>query len=182
MIRGSGASKSHSECSIHKLVRTMRDLFRRDSQRRLALRVCLLYTLLQMVVLPGGALASPQTSNVSRFTLECARQCARSDLHIYRDDILRCILDCCLVSRNLLQNRKELFLSDHLADDEHDHSSCRDHFRVQYERETERMRVLIPQKRRWGNTIAPCISSHCHGLSGERRMRCILQRCNLAPQ
>ena len=34
------------------------------------------------------------------------------------------------------------------------------------------------QKRRWGNTVLPCITSRCGGLAGDRRISCIIEKCN----
>lgn len=53
---------------------------------------------------------------------------------------------------------------------------------LKYEKRTEYKKFMVPSplkaKRRWGNTIGPCISAHCSGLDGASRLDCIVNMCN----
>ena len=56
--------------------------------------------------------------------------------------------------------------------------SCDRYVSVQYERHVDKMRVLIPQKRRWGSTIGSCINAHCGNRDGAARIECIMANCH----
>lgn len=154
--------------SLTKVLRRMRECCHGNCAAQ-TLIVCLLVQSL----IPG--VCSNSTAN------QCAQLC--SDFFSTFDLIghRSCVLRCCMNEesereRNLdqLPQSWRTIVQAVIGD----HNTCRNNVRVQYEKQTERMRFVIPQKRRWGNTIGPCISSQCGGLGGENRLVCILHKCN----
>ena len=57
-------------------------------------------------------------------------------------------------------------------------NKCNRYVSVQYEHQVDKMRVLTPQKRRWGSTIGSCIKAHCGGVGGPNRVDCIMRNCH----
>ena len=70
------------------------------------------------------------------------------------------------------QNEKKLLFPFAYSD------RCDRYVSVQYEHQVDKMRVLIPQKRRWGSTIGSCITAHCKGVEGLSRVDCITKYCH----
>lgn len=56
--------------------------------------------------------------------------------------------------------------------------NCERYVSVLFERQVDKMSVMIPQKRRWGSTIGLCINAHCGGVNGPRRVSCIVANCH----
>lgn len=70
------------------------------------------------------------------------------------------------------QNEKKLLFPFAYSD------RCDRYVSVQYEHQVDKMRVLIPQKRRWGSTIGSCITAYCEGVEGLSRVDCIKKYCH----
>ena len=153
----------------------LQGLFRQSCYGQCALQAFIVYMLLQHSL---AAADTSITTNADIQAFENARwQCydACCSLLAYEDvnSFQQCLLQCFLLKKRLRYMSVASLLREAQTD------SCKDkdlHF--QFERQTERMQFFIPQKRRWGNTIAPCISTHCTGLSGPSRVECIVNRCN----
>lgn len=100
----------------------------------------------------------------------CCSLLTYSDVNTFQE----CLLQCFLLNKQLSHSSIASLLKQAQLE------SCKERdMQFQFERQTERMRFVIPRKRRWGNTIAPCITTHCTGLTGSSRMECIVNQCNV---
>lgn len=103
----------------------------------------------------------------------CAQSCNQYLVILNYPGYKQCVLQCCVLTKTLDDNPLTKLLSQIYK-----RHHCPDNVQVHYERQTEKVNILIPQKRRWGNTIAPCINAYCNRFVGASRLECIMDRCN----
>ena len=116
---------------------------------------------------------SPELQAFESARWQCYDACCSLLAYEDTNSFQQCLLQCFLLKKQL----RYMSVAELLREAQTE--SCKDKdMQFQFERQTERMRFVIPQKRRWGNTIAPCISTHCTGLRGSSRVECIVNRCN----
>ena len=107
---------------------------------------------------------------------QCSHNCSR---HYSPFDLLghrTCLMSCC--TQKEYERRRYLLQLPPSFRPLRDYDTCRSSVHNHIGEQKRRLKYQERQKRRWGNTIGPCISTHCGGLGGENRVICILHKCN----
>ena len=138
---------------------------------------CLVQTFLLYVILHSVMTHSASRTSRPQRRATCIGRCVLLSLQYPSTDLRTCRVNCQPYQEEFVDCNRTTRILDVLG---HIHPTipCRQYWKLKYKRETEHMQVLLPEKRRWGNTIAPCISAHCTGLSGRLRVQCIVSMCN----